>query len=160
MSFFVQSTAASVPKTPNIRLVSTALAAVFVVLVTAQLYSFEDFPRVIESFWLPGGEAFAQLVAALLVTGEVSAIPFLLSMRLSPAMRVVSMVAGWLVIASWLTLAVWINVTVNAVSNAGLLGATVSLSPGWWMVFLFAALAVLAGWASWGMWPLHRPDKQ
>lgn len=154
MSFFVQSTAAPESKTKNIKIVSIALAAVFVVLAVAQLYSYEDFPNVIASLWLPGGRPLAALVAALIVTGEVLAIPFLLGMRLSHAMRIVSMAAGWLVILAWLKIAIIINVSANAITNGGILGATVPVIPGWWMVCLFVALGVLSAWASWGMWPL------
>lgn len=156
MSFFLQSTVAPEPKTRDVKIVSVALAAVFVILAVAQLYSYEDFPDVIASLWLHGGRPFAELCAALLVTGEVVAVPFLLGMRLSPAMRIVSMVAGWVIIAVWLKIAVVINVSDNAITNSGVLGATVPLTPGWWMVCVFVALGVLSAWASWGMWPLSR----
>jgi hypothetical protein len=159
MSFFVKTTPSAVPKTKNVPIVSIALAAAFVGLAVAQLYSFEDFPDVIASLGLPGGRSFASLCAALLVVGEVIAIPFLLSMRLSPAMRIVSIVAGWLTIMAWVTIAIVINTTTNAITNAGVLGATVPTTPGWWMVCLFIALGVLSGWASWGMWPFNRNDQ-
>ena len=154
MSFFVQPTAAVTPKTSNIRVASLTLATAFVVLAVAQLFKFESFPAVIAGFWLPGGEPTAKLVAALLVTGEVLALPFLLSIRLSPAMRVFSMALGWLTIAGWLFLALWANLTTNVVGSMGLFGATLSVPVGWWAVFFFAALGVLSVWASWGMWPL------
>lgn len=159
MSFFVQPTTAVKPKTSNIRVVSLTLAAVFVMLAVTQLFKFESFPAVIAGFWLPGGEPTSKLVAALLVTGEVMALPFLLSIRLSPAMRVCSMVLGWLTIAGWLFLALWANLTTNVVGSMGLFGATLRLPVGWWAVFFFAALGVLAVWASWGMWPGARRHK-
>jgi hypothetical protein len=154
MSFFVQSTTVSEPKTKNAKVVGIALAAVFVVLAVAQLYSYEDFPNVIASLWLPGGRPLATLAAALIVTGEVLAVPFLLGIQLSPAMRTVSMVAGWLVILGWLKIALIVNISANAITNSGVLGATIPVAPGWWMVCLFIALGVLSAWASWGMWPL------
>ncbi len=160
MSFFVQPTTAQSPKTSNIRLISLSLAAVFVVLAVTQLFKFEDFPAVIAGFWLPGGEASAKLLAALFVTGEVLALPFLLSMRLSPAMRVCSMVVGWLVIAGWLFLGLWANLTTNVVGSMGFFGATLAPPVGWWAVFFFAALGVLAAWAAWGMWPIASHHKK
>lgn len=160
MSFFVQPTTATPPKTPNIRLISLTLAGVYVVLAVAQLFKFEAFPAVIAGFWLPGGEPTAKLVAALFVTGEIFALPFLLSMRLSPAMRVFSMVLGWLVLAGWLFLALWANLTTSVVGSMGFLGATLALPVGWWAVFFFAALGVLAAWASWGMWPAFLSRKK
>lgn len=160
MRFFVQTTPPSKPKTFKVRIASVALAGIFILLAVAQLYSFEDFPEVIASLWLPGGRPLATLLAALLVTGEVLALLFLLSMRLSPAMRVVSMVAGWLVVATWLKLAIIVTFTANAVTNSGVLGATVPLAPGWWMVVLFVILSGLTAWVSWGMWPSSQGTKK
>lgn len=159
MSFFVQPTSAPVPKTSNTKIISIALAIIFVILAVGQLYSFEDFPAVIASFWLPGGRVFSELCAALLVTGEVLALPFLLSMRLSPAMRIVSMLAGWGVIVGWSAMSLWVNLSVNAVTNSGVLGATVPIAPGWWMVCFFIALGILAAWAAWGMSPLQKSNE-
>ena len=155
MSFFVQSTRATSPTTDSVRYASIALAAILVILAVAQLYSFEDFPDVIASMGIYS-RPIAELFAALLVTGEVLAIPFLLGMRLSPAMRVISMIAGWLVIVGWLKIAIILNVTTNAVTNSGILGATVPVSAGWWMVIFFVILGVLSAWVSWGMWPFAR----
>lgn len=160
MSFFVQSTPATSPKTENVKYASIALAAVFVLLAVAQLYSFEDFPQVIASMGLEGGRPMAEVYAALLVTGEVLALPFLLGMRLSPAMRAVSMLVGWLVVLSWLKIAIFLNVTTNAVTNSGVLGATIPVPAGWWMVCLFVALALLTVWASWGLWPFGADKKR
>lgn len=156
MSFLVQSTAPLIPKDKKVYYASIALAAVFVILAVAQLYSYEDFPDVIASFWLPGGRTFAALFAALLVVSEVLAIPFLLFMRLSPAMRVFSMVAGWVAIISWLITAVSIGVSDNAITNGGILGATVPIAPGWGTIILIAGLGALSGWISWKMWPLRK----
>lgn len=133
------------------------MAGILVVLAVAQLYSFEDFPAVIASMGLHADRSMALLYAALLVTGEVLALPFLLSMRLSPAMRLLSMVVGWWVIISWLKIAIFLTTTTNAVTNSGVLGATVPLPAGWWMVGFFVLLAAMAALVSWGMWPFSRP---
>jgi len=153
MSLFVQSTPAPQPKTNNTIWVSLALAAIMVVLAVAQLYKFEHFPEVIANLGLPGGAAWSSIYAALLVVGEVMALPFLLRMTLSPAMRVASMVSGWLVIAGWLCIAVWSNLGIDGGVNSGVLGATIPIVLGWWMVCVFIALGVLAAWSAWGMWP-------
>jgi hypothetical protein len=157
MSFFVKSTPASAPKTKNIRPVSLGLAAVFIVMVVAQLFTFETFPKVIANMGLPGGEGVASIRAALIVTLEVVALPFLLSMRLSPAMRVVSMVSGWLVVTAWLAASLWLNLSTSIASNSGLLGDTISLPVGWWNVLFCLSLGVLAAWSAWGMWPSVHP---
>ena len=159
MSWFVKATAAQRPKTKNIRTVGLGLAGVFVVMAVAQLFTFEKFPEVITAMWLPGDELFSPVRAAVIVTLEVAAVPFLLSMRLSPAMRFISMVAGWMAIVAWLVATIWQNISSGVISNSGLLGASVSLPVGWWNVLFCVALAVLAAWAAWGMWPLKKRGK-
>lgn len=159
MSVFVKSTPAPVPKTKNIRGVSIGLAAIFVILAVAQLFTFEKFPQVFTQMWLPFAD-LASVRAAFIVTFEVLAVPFLLGMRLSPAMRVTSMVSGWLVVALWLMISLWINLTGSVVANSGFLGNTVKLPVGWWSVLFCLALGVLMAWASWGMWPLARKYKK
>lgn len=155
MSFFVTATDPPQPKTKNVRKISLLLAGILLAMVVAQLFSFEKFPNVIADMHLPGGEVFAKLRAALIVTFEVFALPFLLGMRLSPAMRIVSMVAGWAVVMGWLAAAILMDKTVNS----GLLGATVPLASGWWMIFFVVGLGVLVAWSAWGMWPL-KPSRQ
>ena len=156
MSIFVQATDAGKPKTKNVKTIALLYAAVILVFVVAQLFSFEDFMTLLDSFVLPGGSRTAQILAAVIVIAEVFALPFLLRMRLSPAMRVVSMVCGWLVALIWLALSLWVMLSVNAISNIGFLGDVVHLTPGWWTVLFSVALGILAAWASWGMWPMTR----
>jgi hypothetical protein len=160
MSFFVQPTAPMSPKTPNVRAVSLLLVALFIILAVAQLFAYEKFPDILASYWLPGGSAFAHLLAALFVVFEVLAVPFLLSMWLSPAMRVISMVAGWCVIAGWLYLSLVANFTINAIGNSGVLGAAVKVPVGWWMLLFFIVFGGLVAWVSWGMWPTARSEKR
>lgn len=155
MNAFAMPTPAPKPKTSRIRTVSLLLAAILVVMVVAQLFTYEEFANVIKGMWLPLPQ-WSPVRAAILVTLEVIALPFLLAMRLSPAMRVVSMVAGWLVAILWLGISLWINLNGAIVANSGFLGATIDLPVGWWNVLFCVSLGVLAGWASWGMWPLRR----
>jgi len=151
MSFFVQPTAAPQPKTKNAKLIGLLLAGILLVMAVAQLFTFEKFPDVLMLLGLPLNKASATLVAALIVTLEVAAQPFLLGMLLSPAAQSGSMAAGWLVVAWWLIVSVAANVAGGAAS--GFLGATIPLPAGWWAVCLSMALAGLDGWAAWGMWP-------
>jgi hypothetical protein len=155
MSIFVQATKAAQPQTKNAQTIGLVVAGVFIVMTVSQLFTFEKFPAVVANMWLPGGDQWAPVRAALIVTFEVLAVPFLLRMQLSPLMRVCSMVLGWFVIAGWLFATLWENLSGNVISNNGLLGATVHLPNGWWSVLFVIALGVLTGWASWGMWPLR-----
>ena len=153
MSFFVKSTLATRPKTKNVRPISLGLAAVFIIMAVSQLFTFESFPEVINAMGVPGSGDFASVRAAIIVTLEVAAVPFLLGMRLSPAMRIVSMVSGWLAILIWFIDSLWINLLdVKPASNA-LLGDTITTPVGWWSVFFCLGLGVLAIWSAWGMWP-------
>lgn len=153
MSFFVHVTPATKPKTDNVRWIAMLLAGMFVVMAVAQLFTFEDFPGLVTGFLLPTGDRLAPVVAALIVLGEVVSVPFLLGMSLSPLARWCGMVSGWLVVGAWFVISIWLNVTASAATTAGFLGVTVKLPIGWWAVCFSLALGVLAGWASWGMWP-------
>lgn len=144
------------PRTIESAKAAYAYAFILVALTVAQLFSFEKFIPLLESFNLPGGLAMGRLVAAILVVSGVLALPFLLQMKLSKGMRWMSMFLGWLVPAIWLFVTIWINTAAVGVSNVGLLGASVTLMPGWWAVFLVAGFGVMAAWASWGLWPGRR----
>lgn len=160
MSFFVSADVAPRSKTANAQMAGVLLAAALVVMVTAQLFSFEQFPAVIEDMWLPGvNDSLARVIAAVIVSAEVLALPFLLRLRTSPLMRTISMIMGWLVIVGWLGMLIWQNVTTNALTNNGLLGGTVMLHPGWWSVCFVLGLAILAGWSSWGLRPMARTPR-
>jgi len=150
MSFFSKAIPAPVPKTRNAWLAGLLLAGFFVVMAVGQLFTFEDFPGVLAAFHLPG-ETLAVIYAGVIVALEVLALPFLLGLSLSRAMRVVSMVCGWLAITFWLVVSIFGNIA--NVGNSGLLGATVTLPTGWWSVCFCVALGILAAWAAWGSWP-------
>jgi hypothetical protein len=153
MNVFLQPTPATKPKTKNVIQISLLLAAMLVLFIMTQVVTLNGFTRLIESFWLPGGVKVAHLVTAVIVITEVLALPFLLRMRMSLAMRVLCMVCGWFVAIIWLGLSIWLIETVNAIHNVGFLGTVIELEPGWWAVWFSVALGILSVWASWGMWP-------
>lgn len=156
MSVFVDVTSAPVPKSTQVRLVAIFLAGIFTVMAVAQLFTFEDFPALINDLLPMGSMQSAKLIAALIVTSEVLAIPFLLGMALSPLMRRCSMALGWVVVLFWLFMSVWLNVTDTIATTNGFLGTTIKLPIGWWSVFFSLGLVVLMIWASWGLWPTRR----
>ncbi len=155
MSFFVQATNAKSPKTANAAKVALLLAGILIILAIMQLFNFPKFASAIYDMWLPGVDsALSKPLAALVVTAEVFAIPFLLRMHLSPLMRLTSMILGWLSVAWWLFALVWENVNPMSLANNGLFGGTIALPVGWWSVCFMLGVAVLVVWASWGLWPL------
>lgn len=123
------------------------------ILAVTQIITFSAFPEILSHYWLVGGGVTAAVIAGLLVVFEVLSVPFLLGLRMSPAMRVVSMVSGWLLVIIWLFLLVPANFGMTAIENAGMLGATLAEPISWWLVVRIVALGVLIAWAAWGMWP-------
>ena len=160
MSIFVQPTAAPTPRTKNVPRVAIIYAVILVVMAVAQLFSFDEFLQLVTDFGLPGGVRAGHFFAAIIVTVDVFALPFLLRMPLSPAFRWVSIVCGWLVSAIWIYIAVWLIVKEGIVANIGFLGTVVPIVPDFSTLLIGIAFGILAGWASWGMWPRKQLPKQ
>lgn len=154
MKLFDKTTVARKPRTKETQQIAYMYVFVVIVFALCQLFNFNEFLTLIGSFWLPGGETTARLVGSLVVVSEVFSLPFLLRLNLTPLMRNISMVLSWWVPVFWLGLSLWVVLTVNAVSNIGFLGTTLTLVPGWWAVFVSVALGTMAAWVSWGMWPI------
>lgn len=146
MKVFVEPTDPPKDKRSNIRYLAWFLAAILLVMALGQLFAFERFVPLVESFWLPGGRPVAYLTASLIVVSEVFALPYLLGMRLSSAMRYLSAICAVVVPSIWLLVVVWLNLTVNAVTNIGLFGTKFALPVGWWAVFFVLAIMVLVAW--------------
>lgn len=130
-----------------------------VVMVVGQLFSFEKFIPLIESYMLPGGARTALLVAGLIVVSEVLALPFLLRMPVSLLMRWFSLVCGLLLAGIWLGLAIVTLVTTNNLDNSGMLGTKVVVAAGLPQLCLAIMLVVLALWSAVGLWPSTRHVK-
>jgi hypothetical protein len=156
MSVFAKVTRPEPPKKHVVVYAGIFTAAIITILVTAQLFSYEKFPSVLSGYWLLGDQVMVHLIAALLVSAEVLAIPFLLRMNVSPLMRGLSMVCGWAVAATWLLLSVWAVVSVNSLTNGGLLGGTVRIAPGAGQLLFSILLVALVGYVSWGQLPHMR----
>lgn len=156
MSFFRKPTPALKPKTSDVKKIAIFYAILLVILVVSQLFTFDRFLELLSTFGFPFGDQFAYFVGAFVGFVEILALPFLLRLPLSPAFRWVSMVSGWLVALVWLKITLWVVITEPLVSNVGFLGGVIDLMPGWWAIFIASAFGILAGWASWGMWPKRR----
>jgi hypothetical protein len=156
MNLFDKSTLAKEPRTKDAQKMAYLYAGLLIIFAVSQLFNFDEFLTLLESFWLPGGVVVSHLLGVIIVISEVFALPFLFGMRLSPNIRIVSMIFGWLTALIWLKLAFWLNLTINAVSNMGFFGTTVRLAPGWWAVLFSLSLCILAAWSGWGLWPGKR----
>lgn len=105
------------------------LGLIFLLMALVQLVKFEDFTPFVGSVF--DGGAAEKVIAAIIVTTEVFALPFLLRMRLSPLMRIASMVCGWFAALIWL----WISIA--------------SLQQFMWLGFSLAALTVYVSCLLW-----------
>lgn len=159
MSILATPHPATKPRTNESKQIAVLYAGILTVFVVAQLYTLDTFIELIPSFNLPIGELAVYALAPLLIVCELFAMPFLLRMALSTAFRWLSMVLGWLVAVLWMFMSLWVVVTGQDVSTIGFTGTVGELAPGWWAVCVSLALAILATWSSWGLWPGNRAKK-
>ena len=144
------------PKTKDSALAAQVYAGILVVVEVVWLLGFDRFVAALDSYGLPGWNG--GLVAAICLSlFGIFALPFLLQMKLSPAMRFVSMVSSWLMVALWLTLSVWSTVFSDQIPSVALVAPVLELPPGWWMITLATGIGILCVWSTWGLWPYgHR----
>lgn len=156
MNVFDKVTSAPKPKTCESQQIAYAYAVILTVFLLTQLFTFDKFIILLKDFSLPGGAPMAHFLGSVIVTSELLALPFLLGQKLSPLMRIISMILGWFVPFLWLSLSLWLIVTAKFIPNFGVFGTVIDLLPGWWTIFICIALGIMAAWASWGMWPIAR----
>lgn len=146
------TTAAPTVKYASLRGLSIAYAGVLVVCATAQLFEYETFADVIGGVGLGFDEQTRMLATALIVVGEVLALPFLLSVRVSPLFRIVSAAASISTACVWL----YVGLAAKQTDNVGLLGSTIPLGSGWWLVCVGVVMLAAASVGVWNMPPLLR----
>lgn len=117
------------------------LGMVYLFLVVAQLFTYEKFPGIVADYQLPGGEVVAVLLAGLIPFMEIAALPFLVSMRVSRRTRRISRIAMLIVPALWLIIGIWLAITASVTTESGLMGATIPVGSGLWLVAFSALLA-------------------
>lgn len=153
MSIFVKATPAPKPRTTDAKKMAYFYAIILSIFALGQLFAFNDFITLLDSFWLPGDMPTATLLGGVIVASEVFAIPFLIGIALSPLMRYFSMFLSWLAPAIWLFISIWVNLNLNAITNIGFLGTKISITPGPWAILVCIALGIMSTWSSWGLWP-------
>jgi hypothetical protein len=153
MTILVHATPAPVPKTKNVRQVAIFYAVVLLIMAVAQLFTFNEFLKLMMSFEFPEGVQATRFITAFIIVAELFAIPFLLRFSLSPAFRWLSMIMGWLVSIIWFKITLWQVLQNTPIDNVGYLGTAAIITPGSWAILISVAFGILAAWASWGMWP-------
>lgn len=121
------------------------VAGVMIVLVVMQLFTFEDYPGLIADFQLPGGMVIAWVFAILIPLLEIASLPYLLSMRIPPKIRLISKWAVLAVGAVWILISLWVVFRMGMSVESGIFGATLTTASGWWMV-MFSVLLLWSGW--------------
>lgn len=124
----IVATSAPKPRSKNARNAAWVYVAFLTVMAVGQLFAFEKFLPLMDSYLLPGGHGTGTLVAGSLVVAEIFALPFLLRMRLSPLMRQVSMYACRLVPVTWSALTVYAILKNETLVNGGILGAVIKVT--------------------------------
>lgn len=152
--FFKKPVSAQKPKTPESQQIIYLYIFILVAFAVSQLFSFDEFLPLIQSFKLPGGVNTAYIIGTSLVVSEVFALPFLLRLKTSLLMQVFSMALSWFVPLVWLFVSLWLVLTSNSVANIGFIGTVIDLTPGWWAVFISIAIGFTSAWSSWAIWPL------
>ena len=125
------------------------LAALTAVMLLAQLLTFDKFVPTLGTYFLPGGEVTAKIVAAALVISELFALPFWLRMDLSPLFRLKSLLCGLFFAALWTLLTIWTFTQNITVDNSGIAGNLVVVPQGWGMIIgelIFLGATVLAAY--------------
>lgn len=111
-------------------------------MALGQLFGFEEMPSLIED-WNIIPTDLAWLTAALLAIVQVAALPALLSMPLTPAVRLVSSISGWIALIVWLGIAVLLLIGGQSGINTGLFGSHVHTPAGLWVVGFVTLLLVM-----------------
>lgn len=112
-----------------------AVAAFFVIITLAQLFAFIKMGDTIGQLVPAMSPRFDQVTAAVIVVLEVVALPSLLIVALSPAARVLSRVAGPLVLLVWYVL-IYFGILTARIPNSGLLGSDVHLPANFWVLLI------------------------
>ncbi|HEY1085526.1 MAG TPA: hypothetical protein VGE34_02245 [Candidatus Saccharimonadales bacterium] len=122
-----------------------AVALFFIVMLTSQLFSFEQMPKLIaDVFSLQ--EGLGLLIAASLAIAMLLSLPFLLAMPISPLMKNVGKVLSVVVILFWIAVGVQTSVVFVLDQNVGLLGSKIPLMGGIWLVLMMLGLLLILVW--------------
>lgn len=157
MNIFPKAVDAPKPLSKEAVYVALFQAGVLVIIILAQLFTYEDMLAIFSSMYLADATN-THLIASSLVAAEVFSLPFLLRLRLSPAMRVFSMLLLWIVSSFWFLLGVLLPLKEPAMTSTGLMGGLVDVSFVPLIIFgsVFAMLTIIT---SWGMWPLVKKSR-
>ncbi len=132
------------PRNRRTKILAILAAGLIVVMLTAQLFSYENFDGTLADTLPFNSLTMTTVTAALIVLAELLSLPYLLGMFISPLMRVTSALMAFFVSTFWLVL----TLTNAHASNSGLFSTSLTLPGGIfaaaWSIVLFVAFAMVA----------------
>lgn len=131
---FAKQTPAPIPLRKNLVWVPYFVTAITVLMLLAQLLTFDKYVPIISTYYVPGGLVATKIVAAMLVLGELLALPFWLRMNLSPLFRLTSMASGVFFVFLWILLLAWALANSLTLDNTGHFGAVLQNPLSWWVL--------------------------
>lgn len=134
---------------PITRTLGVLLALLLTVATVLQLFGFEKMPEVVAHFWPDITGEMGLLVATLAVTAQVFALPFLLGMRLTLAMRLLSITCAIGAVAYWSVVAMAGAAMEAGLVNTGLAGPGVAIPNGPWLLVMMLGVATMLAWYLW-----------
>jgi len=148
------------PKLKGIRALGCLLATMIMMAVVVQVMALTRVGNGVVSVTSietgAAGVLLSPVWLGVAVLVQVLALPFIVGMKVSPLMRLVSMGAGWAVAANFLVSVVVLNLTG---SNPVVVFAEVMGVPlGGLFVVLSVMIGVAMGWVTWGRWPAKELD--
>ena len=120
------------------------LGIVYLGTLLLQLFTFEKFADVTRDFNLPSGSVTAAALTWILPLLAAAALPYLISMKLSPVSYKISRAAVVITPTVWLFLGAWQNIAAKDAYDTGIFGATIVTPVGVWII----VFALLWLWAS------------
>jgi ABC-type proline/glycine betaine transport system permease subunit len=127
-------------RNPRMRIVALTCAALMIVMLVSQLFTYEDFPSTLDVLLPINDQPLVHLTAALVVIAELFALPYLFGMYLSKLIRVFSGLFAVAVAGFWLIM----SLTNAHAANSALFSTTFKLPGGIvaavWSLVLFGML--------------------
>ena len=120
-----------------------ALAIIMIGFALAHLVRIDKLIPTISQILSPAGASWFVVLVAI---AEVLALPYLLQLRVSPLMRVVSGVLVVLAPLAWTCLAIW---AAGSGHSTGQFSSYISTPGSWWLIMLNLAWLGVSYWALW-----------
>ena len=124
----------------------TSLAVLYLLLVVLQLVSFEELPTIIDHLWALTDKELGAVIAACVAISEVFALPYLLGMQLSRAMRALTGLFAFIAASYWYAIGWRTAYGAVLLADTGLGGTYLRIPAGAWLMWFGAGVFMLLAW--------------